>query len=204
MVQIMSIFQSNKIIAFAFILFIIFSFGTAVNAADFDLKQYNEYVTEKNDSTGDTEAFASNVSYTIGDLTANIVEIGFNLFSILFVSAVVALAAAITLKHGQWMKWSTNTMIFTLIAILLIRLGPILFLTVNLIGFKQLLQYTIHAVVTALFYISVGMMLISLFLNMLHRMFEHPKYFKWSRNLLNGSLIVFILSIFAPVVIGNL
>lgn len=179
----------------------IFIFSSVSYAADFQLEQYNEYTAKKPVSA---EGFTNGIGQAAGSMTASVVEIGFYLFAIMFVCGVVALAAAITLKHGQWMKWATNTMIFTMIAILLIRLGPILFLTLNLVGFKLLLQYTISTIVVALFYISVGMLLVSLFLKMLHQMFEHPKYFKWSRNLFNGSIIVLLLSTFAPIVIGNL
>lgn len=180
------------------------SSGMAVSAAEFNLEEYNEYKQYELEHTQSFQQFAQQVKKETDNSFSVMYNMAFQIFTIIFVAAVVVLAGAITLKNGQWMKWSSNTMIFTVITILVIRLVPILFLTINMIGFTMLLTATIELIVHTLFYIAVSMILISLFLKMLYRMFEHPKYFRWSRSLFNGSVLIIILSIITPVIIQNL
>lgn len=192
-----------KNILFLIVFLLMFSVSP-VHAAEFNLKEYNAYKQYEMQQTPELNQLSENVMADVNSSFAVIYNIGFQVFTVIFIAAIVALAGAITLKNGQWMKWSTNTMIFTLISILLIRLVPILFLTINVLGITLLLTYIIQLIMSTLFYVSFAMLLISLFLKMLYRMFEHPKYFKWSRSLLNGSVLVLILSIIMPSIIQNL
>lgn len=185
-------------------LFLIFIFANAAFAQEFNMEAYNHYIEYQKQQNGELDDFSNAVINPVESSFAKLFNIGFIIFTIIFVSALISLAGAVTLKNGQWMKWSSTTMIFTLIAILLLRLIPILFLTISVSGFTILLQNIITLMVSSLFYLSVGMFLISLFLKMLYKMFEHPKYFKWSRALFTGSIIILVLSTFTPSVILNL
>ncbi|MGG6447662.1 hypothetical protein [Pseudobacillus badius] len=188
----------------ALMFFSFFISNMQVGAAEFDLKGYNEYQQYQLEHTQSFQEFSQQVKKDTDYSFSVMYNMAFQIFTIIFVGAVVVLAGAITLKNGQWMKWSSNTMVFTLITILIIRLVPILFLTVNVTSFTMLITAAIELLVHALFYFAVTMVLVSLFLKMLYRMFEHPKYFRWSRSLFNGSILVFILSLITPVIIQNL
>lgn len=184
------------------IVFLFFLISPSVSAASFDMETFNsyqQYQLEHDLTLNETaDSILNSINFSM------IYNIGFKLFSIIFVAAILAMAGAITVKNGQWMKWSSNAMIFTLIAIILLKVIPILFLTIDVSGFNQILTSITELIVHSLFYIAFAMFLISLFLKMLHRMFKHPKYFKWSRSLITGSILVIVLSVIMPIVIDGL
>jgi hypothetical protein len=176
-------------------------------AKEFNVEQYNAYIEYQQwnttDSSGDMK-LVSDIQRGTDKLITMTVDVGLNILTIIFVLAVIAVAGGLTLRNGQWIKWSTGAMIGTFIAIVGIRIAPILVLTSNLSSFTLLLNDIIKFIVTIGFYLSFFMFLIGLFLRSLDRIFEHPKYFKWGRGLLVGSIIVMVMSSIAPVVIGNI
>lgn len=180
-------------------------FTLKANAAEFDVEHYNNYVDYKNqtgssldrDLLGDIQDGANN-------LLTVVVDVGFDILSIIFILAVIAVAGGLTLRNGQWMKWSMGAMTGTFIAIVGIRVAPILVLTIDLVGITILLNDIVQFIVSIGIYISFFMFLVGLFLRSLDKIFEHPKYFKWGRGLLVGSIVTLVLGSIVPVIIGNI
>lgn len=174
-------------------------------ANEFDVEQYNAYVDYQGKETPDEGMdLISDIGQGTNQLITIVVDAGFDILAIVFILAVIAVGGALTLRNGQWMKWSVGAMIGTFSAILAIRLGPILVLTIDLIGFTMLLNDIILFLVNIAVYISFFMILVGLFLRSLDKIFEHPKYFKWGRGLLAGSAITLILGSVVPIIIGNI
>lgn len=182
-------------------------FNQTAFAKAFNVEQYNAYVDYRQGNTSDSSGsmkLVSDIQKGTDQLITMTVDVGLNILTIIFVVAVIAVAGGLTLRNGRWMKWSMGAMVGTFIAIMGIRVAPILVLTSDLSSFTLLLSDMIKFIVTICFYLSFFMFLIGLFLRSLDRIFEHPKYFKWGRGLLVGSIIVLVMSSIAPVVIGNI
>lgn len=198
-------FIRNALLFVAFLIVSMVYFNGLAYGNEFDVEQHNQYIDyqkgqegiEKNDLLFDIQNGTNNL------ITAT-VDIGFDILALIFVIAVIAVAGGVTLRNGQWMKWSMGAMLGTLIAIVAIRIAPIIVLTVEEIGITLLINHMVQFVVSIGFHVAFFMFLIGLFLRSLNKIFEHPKYFKWGRGLLTGSIIILLLSLFSPLVIGNL
>lgn len=179
-------------------------FDQTAFASEFNVNQYNDYIEyqEQNGSKLDTNLIKG-IENSANKLIVLVVDAGFKILSIIFVLAVIAVAGGLTLRNGKWMKWSVGAMFGTLFAIIGIRILPILVLTSDLIGFTILLNNIVHFIVSIGIYLSFIMFLVGLFLRSLDKIFEHPKYFKWGRALLVGSVITLVLGSIAPIIINN-
>jgi hypothetical protein len=152
--------------------------------------QKNNHVIEKKDSS-DLLGFSHAFDAWIGP----VYNFGINILTILFIAAIISMAFAIITKTGHWMKWATGTMIFSFIALLILRIGPILFLTTNVVGITLIVSYTVHFLKAIAFWAAIGMILVGLYIRLLHKVVSnHPEYFRWSKGLFVGAFILGLLS----------
>ena len=205
----MTKFKANALIINAFLLLVmVMSVPLNVSAAsnEFNLKQYNAFVEQNsNSSSGMTSnELISDVQNVGTDIIATALDIGFQILALLFIFGVIGIGAGFTLQNGQWTKWSTGTMYGTFLAIIFLRVVPIIVLTIDQIGFTLVINHVIQLFVSIGFFISILMFIIGLFLRSLNKIFEHPKYFRWGRSLLFGSVIIMTLSVFSPLIIMSL
>ncbi|MEX3623616.1 hypothetical protein [Viridibacillus arvi] len=180
--------------------------STTVFASEFDVNQHNAYVDYQNGQKGQLadNPLLADIQNGGNTMLASIVNIGFDILALLFIFGVIGIAAGFTLQNGQWTKWSTGAMYGTFLAIIFLRILPIIVLTIDQIGITLVINHIIQLFSSVGFFISVMMFLIGLFLRSLNKIFEHPKYFRWSRSLMFGSLIIVILSTISPIVIMSL
>lgn len=173
---------------------------------EFNLEQYNAYIEQNsNSSSGMTSnELLSDVQNVGTDVIAAALDIGFDILALLFIFGVIGIGAGFTLQNGQWTKWSTGAMYGTFLAIIFLRVVPILVLTIDQIGFTLVINHVIQLFVSIGFFIAILMFIIGLFLRSLNKIFEHPKYFRWGRSLLFGSVIIMTLSVFSPFIIMSL
>lgn len=186
------------------VLFCLFT-NTTVFASEFELEKHNNYIDYQEGQKGitDNDLFGG-IQDGSDSLIASVVNIGFDILALIFISGVIGIAAGFTLQNSQWTKWSTGAMYGTFLAIILLRIAPIIVLTIDQIGFTLVINHIIQLFSSVGLYIAIMMFLIGLFLRSLNKIFEHPKYFRWGRSLLFSSLIIVILSLVSPYVIMNL
>ncbi|WP_209124489.1 hypothetical protein [Alkalihalobacillus sp. BA299] len=150
----------------------------------------NNHVIEKKD-TSDLLGFSQSFDSWIGP----VYNFGINMLTILFIAAIISMAFAIITKTGQWMKWATGTMVFSFIALLILRIGPIIFLTTNAVGITLIVSDTVGFLKAVSFWAAIGMILVGLYIRLLHKVVsDHPEYFRWSKGLFVGALILGVLS----------
>jgi hypothetical protein len=207
--NILSVFSSSAFFKNALLLlgFFMLSMNLAVPtyAEEFNLDQYNNYIDYAEGRKGISESkLLSDVESGTKELLAAVVDIGFDILSLLFILGVISFAAGLTMKNGQWSKWSSGVMVGTFIAIVTLRIAPIIVLTIDKIGFTLVINHFIQLLSSVGYYIAIVMFLIGLFLRSLNKIFEHPKYFRWGRSLLSGCVIIVVLSYFSPIIIANL
>jgi len=154
-----------------------------------DPKENNHVIESKGAS--DLFGFSSSFDAWIGP----VYNFGINILTILFVAAIISMAFSIVTKTGHWMKWATGTMIFSFIALLILRIGPILFLTTNAVGITLIVSDAVHFLKAIAFWAAIGMVLVGLYIRILHKVVSnHPEYFRWSKGLFVGSMILGFLS----------
>lgn len=181
------------------------AFTVTVSAEEFNLQQHNDYIeniNRKSDLT--TNGLLESVENGTQSLLAIVVDVGFDILALLFVMGVIGFAAGLTVKNGQWSKWSTSIMLGTFIAIIALRIAPIIVLTIDKIGITLVINHIVTLLSSVGYYLAILMFLIGLVLRSLNKIFEHPKYFRWGRSLLSGSVIIVVLSYISPIVIASL
>ncbi|MBQ0140376.1 MAG: hypothetical protein KBT36_13905 [Kurthia sp.] len=155
----------------------------------------HEIVTDSGSLT-DTIAGLKGASST---LIVDFVDWGSIVIAILFVIGVVMMLVSIMFRNGQWQKWGQGTMLMAFLALLAIRAFPIVILsfksgtdindalTDGLAVFSQI----------ALFLCVVGILLSILF-RFAYALIKHPEYHRWSKNVLNVSIMMIFVALIAP------
>lgn len=153
--------------------------------------------TQKNNGSIEEKSWSNffDFSTSLESWMGPVYNIGINILIILFVGAIIMMAFAIITKTGHWMKVGMGTMIFSFISLLILRVGPILFLTTSVVGFTLIVSDSVHLLQSIALWTAIGMVLIGLFFRLLHRVVsQHPEYFRWSKSLLVSATILGLLS----------
>lgn len=173
---------------------------------EFNIEQYNAFIEQE---YGDNPSkLPTNILFDVQNtgtsVIATVLDVGFDILALVFIFGVIGIGAGFTMQHGQWTKWSVGAMYGTFLAIIFLRLVPILVLTIDQIGITLVINHIIQMFTGIGFFIAILMFLIGLFLRSLYKIFEHPKYFRWGRSLLFSSVIIMVLSLFSPLIIMSL
>ncbi len=127
-------------------------------------------------------------------------KMGIKILTIIFVAGIIGMSFAGLTKTGHWMKWATGAMLFSFIALLILRLGPTLFLTTNVVGFTLIVNNTVTLLQMIAFCATIGMILTSLGIRKLYTVVgNHPEYYKWSKGLGVAALVLGVLTAVIPV-----
>lgn len=148
----------------------------------------------------DSSGFFQSMMTSLDSSLPAVYEVGMNVITIIFIVAVIGYAMALLFKNGQWMKWSAGIMLSSLVVILLLRGGPILFYSTTVMGVPTLIKDIMSFLTATGVFIAVGMLLTSLLFRFNYKLLRHPDYHRWSRRLLVGSILVATLSTVIPVV----
>ncbi|WP_066412762.1 hypothetical protein [Sutcliffiella cohnii] len=126
---------------------------------------------------------------------APVYTFGINILTIIFIAGIIGMSFSIITKTGHWMKWAWGSMIISFIVLLILRIGPILLLTTNVIGITLIVNDSIHLLKVTAFWAAIGMVLVGLAIRLLHIVVSHhPEYFRWSQGLFVGAFILGFLS----------
>ncbi|MCK6259569.1 hypothetical protein LCY76_23655 [Fictibacillus sp. KIGAM418] len=187
----------KKLLSLIFLLLIL---GPQPVLADsFNVNKFNTQLEQKDDTT----KVLGNMQQDAGQLTPKIYNVGIKLITVVFVLSILSYAVAIPFKHPVWLKWSSTSMISSLIAIIGFRLVPIFVLTRDLNNFTTLTNDFIGLLTSVGIYLAIAMVIIGLVIRLFYKMFGQPEYFRWSKRLYVGSIIVTLLSLIAPAVLGS-
>ncbi|MEY8351421.1 hypothetical protein AALF16_24780 [Bacillus cereus] len=128
----------------------------------------------------------------------------FVVLSIVILISLLVFGASLWFKHIKWKKRSIYFGVGSLILILLIRIIPVLVLTTHSFNFQSFMSNMVGLITSIILGTAVLMFLISLFLRMLYKKFEHPKYGKWSSSLLYSSVFIFVMTLIVPTLLKSL
>lgn len=120
-------------------------------------------------------------------------------FTVMFVVGTIVMIMSIAFKNGQWQKYAQGTMLITFIIMLLMRGLPIILLSINTTEDIDILFTAgvslLSAIAIMIAVMSVG---ISADFKFNYNMIQHPKYDRWSRNLLGVAILMTFLAILVP------
>ncbi|MBU8908166.1 hypothetical protein [Desertibacillus haloalkaliphilus] len=179
-------------------IFFLFSFQLPMFAEGFDVNTYNQSVNS-NESITD-EGPLSSFTNSVSGWMPSAYTIGVNVITLIFIAGVIGMIMSMILRNGEWMKWATNTMIFSFIAILIIRVGPVFLLTGTLTDFTLLVSDVVLLLQEVSLYLAFGMFLVAAIVKMFYQMHDHQDYFRWQRGLKIGAFLMGTLSLFIPYV----
>ncbi|WP_368502687.1 hypothetical protein AB3N04_00905 (plasmid) [Alkalihalophilus sp. As8PL] len=164
----------------------------------FNVEEHNQNVGQTVSSNDGT--FISSAANDILMLFPTVVKTGFDIISLLFVLAVMALPYAIMTKNAQWLKFSTGTMIMSGLVIVLLRFGFLFVSTNTGQEWVAMIRDILTLVSSIAFYSAIGMLLIAFYVRVFHKAFQHQDYLRWSRRLYFSAAIVFVLSLILPTI----
>ncbi|AQQ55379.1 hypothetical protein [Planococcus lenghuensis] len=148
-------------------------------------------VAPQSDSTIWSDAAQGLMSFFSQGLNEAIV-----LFTGLFLIGTFAMVFSVLLRNGQWQKFATQTMAWSFLALLLIRLIPLLAITIHSWeDVNEYLLFGIKLIATGVF--LIGLLAIEPIADLFRRgdqLIAHPKYRRWAKNALGIAILMILLS----------
>lgn len=143
--------------------------------------------------------FADSIYSEIGGFMTPFYGWAVDFLTISFVIGTIAMILSIMFKNGQWQKYAQSTMLTTFIVMLLMRGVPIVILSIHSPeDVDQLLLGGVEVLKGIGIFIAVISIPISLLFKFGHHLIEHPKYHRWSRNLIGVAVLMTVLSMVVP------
>lgn len=128
-----------------------------------------------------------------------------DIFIVFFLLGIIGMALAMTTKNGQFMKWASRSMYGSLIGFLLIQILPIFILTTSISDFNMFVSDVVSLTKSINFYITLGMVVIGFFMKIVYNFVSHhPEYYKWSRALFLGAVVLGLVAGVAPLVFRSI
>ncbi|WP_251609855.1 hypothetical protein [Priestia koreensis] len=161
-----------------------------------------DFVPKQGDMKIEAKSIGSGTSFmsdTLNGLLPKVMDVGIKVITIMFVAAVIVMAFALLMKNGQWTKIGTGVMISSFVAIIMLRVVPIFMLTSDRMNITLFVNDALDLLKHISFVAAIGMVIIGFFIRFLHQLLNHPDYFRWSKRLYIGALILTILSTFIPI-----
>lgn len=150
-------------------------------------------------TSGTLEGGLSNLRSTAGEFTLSVMDWGTKGIGILFIIGVLLMILALIFKNGQWQKYAQTTMLFSFISMLMVRGTAIVILSFrNGMDIDDALSGGLIALVQISIFLGVTGILISFLLKLAYKLIEHPEYHRWSKNVLNVSILMILFSLVGP------
>ena len=140
-----------------------------------------------------------NLSKFAGAGTLNIMDWGVKVITILFVLGVILMIAALMFKNGQWQKSAQGLMLFSFVALLMIRGIAIIVLSFRSgMDVEEALNGGLNILIYAGIYLGIIGALISFIFKLAYVLIEHPEYRRWSKNVFNISIVMMVFAMIGP------
>lgn len=180
------------------------------NAAKLDPnKIVKEPITEngqlKVNDSNDIDGLIDKLTTFSGSGTLNVMDWGIKAITVLFILGVLLMIMSIIFKNGQWQKWGQSTMLWSFLAMLALRAIPLTILSVRSgMDVNEAFTALISSLTQIAIFLGVIGVLLSLLFKFAYKLIEHPEYHRWSKNVLNVSIIMMFFAMIGPFVFGIL
>jgi len=180
------------------------------NAAKLDPnKIVKEPITEngqlKVNDGNDIDGLIDKLTTFSGSGTLNVMDWGIKAITVLFILGVLLMIMSIIFKNGQWQKWGQSTMLWSFLAMLALRAIPLTILSVRSgMDVNEAFTALISSLTQIAIFLGVIGVLLSLLFKFAYKLIEHPEYHRWSKNVLNVSIIMMFFAMIGPFVFGIL
>ncbi|MEV6689047.1 hypothetical protein AB0N28_27505, partial [Streptomyces sp. NPDC051130] len=180
------------------------------NAAKLDPnKIVKEPITEngqlKVNDGNDIDGIIDKLTAFSGSGTLNVMDWGVKAITVLFILGVLLMIMSIIFKNGQWQKWGQSTMLWSFLAMLALRAIPLIILSVRSgMDVNEAFTALISSLTQIAIFLGVIGVLLSLLFKFAYKLIEHPEYHRWSKNVLNVSIIMMFFAMIGPFVFGIL
>ncbi|MFJ7890387.1 hypothetical protein ACIQYL_20205 [Lysinibacillus xylanilyticus] len=181
-----------------------------LNAAQLNPGKFLKDPTNKDgqiivDENNQLDGLLDKISSNSGINTLSIMDWGIKAITVMFILGVLLMIMAIIFKNGQWQKWGQSTMLWSFIAMLGIRAIPLTILSVKSgMDVNEAFTALISSLSQMAIFLGVIGLLLSLLFKFAFRLIEHPEYHRWSKNVLNVSLLMMLFATIGPFVFGIL
>lgn len=124
---------------------------------------------------------------------------GAKAITVLFILGIILMIMSIIFKNGQWQKTAQALMLWSFISLLMVRAIPI-----TILSFKSGVDVddAFTALLASLSQIAIFLGVVGIMLSFLfrfaHKLIDHPEYHRWSKNVLNVSIIMMFFAAVAP------
>ncbi|MCM3389980.1 hypothetical protein M3649_17820 [Ureibacillus chungkukjangi] len=170
------------------------------NDQDVDVNEKGEILT----NSGTSREEVSNSLIELGSTGAlKAMDWGVNAITIVFIVGVIMMIMAIIFKVGQWQKFAQTTMLWSFISMLLLRAIPITILSFRSdADVDQAFSAALAALCQVAIFVGVTGILLSFLFRFGYKLIEHPEYHRWSKNILNVSVIMIFFALVGPFLFG--
>lgn len=146
-----------------------------------------------------SKGFAEGVFSEISGTMVSLYDWGIDIITITFLLGTIVMILSIMFKNGQWQKYAQSTMLITFIVMLLMRGVPIIVLSINSPDdIDMMLLSGVNVLGAIAIFIAAISLPISLLFKFGYHLIEHPKYHRWSRNLLSVAALMTALALIIP------
>lgn len=143
--------------------------------------------------------FLESIYSEIGGSMAPLYGWAIDIFTITFLVGTIVMILSIMFKNGQWQKYAQSTMLITFIVMLLMRGVPIIMLSITSPDdIDMMLLSGVNVLGVVAIFIAAISLPISMLFKFGYHLIEHPKYHRWSRNLLSVAALMTALALIIP------
>ncbi|MGF9978915.1 hypothetical protein [Viridibacillus arvi] len=153
----------------------------------------------------DSPSFMDDLFTEGSSFAVSIFDWGIKAITILFVIGIIVMIMAFIFKHGQWQKYAQSTMMWSFIAMLILRGAPIIFLSLQTKeDIDVAMQTALSTLAQVAIFIGIVGICVSLLFKFGHTLIKHPEYYKWYKNARNVSIIMIVFSLVGPIIFALL
>lgn len=143
--------------------------------------------------------FADGIYSEIGGFMIPFYGWAIDFITITFLLGTIVMILSIMFKNGQWQKYAQGTMLITFVVMLLMRGVPIIVLSITSPDdIDMMLLSGVNVLGAVAIFIAAISLPISLLFKFGYHLIEHPKYHRWSRNLLSVAALMTALALIIP------
>ncbi|TKI39969.1 hypothetical protein [Bacillus mycoides] len=185
----------------SFNLYGVHTYAAGDTNSPFDVERKDFDITDKSNETSLVDdSKLDGLSTKIDSFFPVVIKVGIQVIAVLFIVGVVGMIFAMITKNGQWTQLSTGLMLFSFVTMLLFRVGPYLLfskgveslldLVPDFLGFIQTI-----ALIAVPFMLVIGIRLYGIF-----KAVGQPEFYRWSKRIMLGSVLLFIVALVTPTI----
>lgn len=125
--------------------------------------------------------------------------------TVIFIAAVLLMIMAIIFKNGQWQKFAQSSMLWSFIAMMVIRAIPLTILSIQGgMDVDDAFNTMIAGLTQLSLFLGVTGIMLSFLFRFIHKLIKHPEYHRWSKNVFSMSLLMMLFALVGPLLFSVL